>query len=98
MPTPPVVPRSAHTTSQSAVSLTWRPPGKAPELNWGLKLKLSCYDQDRMGQDENLGVVFVPLAGLPLNRKRDIWVPLSPKIEGQPVSGDLRLRLLLTDR
>lgn len=73
-------------------------PGKAPELNWDLKLKISCYDQDRMGQDENLGVVFVPLAGLPLNKKRDIWVQLSPKIEGQPVSGDLRLRMLLTDR
>jgi len=42
-------------------------------------------------------VLFVPLAGLPLNQKRDIWVPLAPKIEGQPVSGDIRLRLLLTD-
>ena len=52
---------------------------------------------DMMGADENLGVLFVPLAGFPLNKKRDIWVPLAPKIEGQPVSGDIRLRLLLTD-
>jgi alpha-tubulin suppressor-like RCC1 family protein len=72
-------------------------PGQAPELNWDLKLKISCADQDMMGADENLGVLFVPLAGLPLNQKRDIWVPLAPKIEGQPVSGDVRLRLLLTD-
>jgi hypothetical protein len=72
-------------------------PGKIPELNWDLKLKVSCADQDMMGADENLGVLFVPLAGLPLNQKRDIWVPLAPKIEGQAVSGDVRLRLLLTD-
>ena len=72
-------------------------PGVAPDLNWDLKLKISCADQDMMGADENLGVLFVPLAGLPLNKKRDIWVPLAPKVEGQPVSGDIRLRLLLTD-
>ena len=44
-----------------------------------------------------LGVLFVPLAGLPLNKKRDVWIPLTPKVEGQSVSGDVRLRLLLTD-
>lgn len=71
--------------------------GAAPTLNWDIKLKISCADQDMMGADENLGVLFVPLAGLPLNKKRDIWVPLAPKVEGQPVSGDIRLRLLLTD-
>ena len=72
--------------------------GRAPELNWDLKLKVSCADQDMMGADESLGVLFVPLAGLPLNKKRDIWIPLAPKVEGATsISGDVRLRLLLTD-
>jgi len=72
-------------------------PGVAPTLNWDVKLKMSCYDQDRMGEDKHMGVIFVPLAGLPLNRRRDIWLPLTPKVEGQHVSGDIRIRLLLTD-
>jgi alpha-tubulin suppressor-like RCC1 family protein len=74
-----------------------RQEGRPPDVNWDLKLKISCADQDKMSADENLGVIFVPLAGLPLNTKRDIWVPLAPKVEGQPVSGDIRLRILLTD-
>ena len=58
---------------------------------------MTCYDQDKLGKDEHLGVVFVPLAGLGVNKKRDIWVPLSPKIAGQEVSGDVRIQAMLTD-
>uniref|UniRef100_A0A7S4U961 C2 domain-containing protein n=1 Tax=Guillardia theta TaxID=55529 RepID=A0A7S4U961_GUITH len=71
--------------------------GRMKNLNWDLKLKLSCLDQDSMGEDESLGVLFVPLAGLRINKKRDIKVPLAPKLEGQVVSGEIRLRLLLKD-
>ncbi|KAJ1496393.1 regulator of chromosome condensation 1/beta-lactamase-inhibitor protein II [Baffinella frigidus] len=38
-------------------------PGQAPTLNWDVKLKVSCYDQDKLSSDEHMGVVFVPLAG-----------------------------------
>ena len=31
-------------------------------------------------------------------RARDIWVPFSPKIDGQVVSGDVRVKLELTDK
>ena len=56
-------------------------PFDVSNLNWDLRLKVTCVDQDMMGADENLGVLFVPLAGLPLNKKRDIWIPLAPKVE-----------------
>mmetsp|Transcript_13488 Transcript_13488/g.33009 ORF Transcript_13488/g.33009 Transcript_13488/m.33009 type:complete len:600 (+) Transcript_13488:3-1802(+) len=72
--------------------------GKLPDLNWDVRLKLSCYDKDKIGKDEHLGLVFIPLAGLGINKVRDIWVPLSPKIEGQVVKGDIRVKLELTDK
>ena len=37
-------------------------------------------DADFISADESLGVVYVPLAGLGIDRRRDMWIPLSPKV------------------